>query len=207
MADFIQHILLFKLSNDYSFLELPIRFAVSILSLFVIIRFMYTKNSSRKEFIFSYYAIGVTVFILCYLLESVKLELGFALGLFAIFGIIRYRTDTIPIKEMTYLFVVIGISVINALTSSDASFLQLFLTNGAIVVSLWLLERFLTGKIEYSMKIEYEKIDKIHAKSRHQLLEDLRLRTGLAITRFTVCDIDFLRDSMSLIVYYENDLP
>ena len=174
MHDIIQDILTMKLSSEYTYLELPIRFGVSILSLFIIVRFMYTKNSSRKEFIFSYYAIGVTVFILCYLLESVKLELGFALGLFAIFGIIRYRTDTIPIKEMTYLFVVIGISVINALTSSDACFIQLFLTNGAIVVSLGLLERFQNHKIEHFLKIEYEKIDKIHSKSRPELIEDLR---------------------------------
>ena len=111
-----------KFFNPEDFVQLLIRFGLNLLVTFVVVFFIYARNSRRKDFFFSYFAISITVFTLCFLLESVKLELGFALGLFAIFGIIRYRTDAIPIKEMTYLFVVIGISVINALSNKKVSY-------------------------------------------------------------------------------------
>ncbi len=127
-----------KIINVSDFTELLIRLVFNTILVFIVVHFLYSKNSKRKDFYFSYLAIGVIVFLLCFLLNNVKLELGFALGLFAIFGIIRYRTNTIPIKEMTYLFIVIGISVMNALSNKKVSYVELMFTNTAIIFGLWM---------------------------------------------------------------------
>ncbi|HBY54872.1 MAG TPA: DUF4956 domain-containing protein, partial [Marinilabiliales bacterium] len=149
---FIEEVKLFdiQLINLSDSAELFVRFAFNTLVLFMLIKVLYARHSNRKDFFFSYFAIGITVFLLCFLLESVKLELGFALGLFAVFGIIRYRTDAIPIKEMTYLFVVIGVSVINALANKKISYTELLVTNLAIVAGLYALEKVLRLKQENS---------------------------------------------------------
>ncbi|MDP2887429.1 MAG: DUF4956 domain-containing protein, partial [Bacteroidota bacterium] len=110
-----------KLINTEDYIELLVRFGLNLLVTVFIVVGLYAKSSKRKDFYFTYIAISIVIFLLCFLLESVKIELGFALGLFAIFGIIRYRTDAIPIKEMTYLFVVIAVSVINALANKKIS--------------------------------------------------------------------------------------
>ena len=136
-----------KLINSIDLAELILRFAFNSLIIFLVVHKLYARNSRRKDFYFSYLAIGIIVFLMCFLLNNVKLELGFALGLFAIFGIIRYRTDTIPIKEMTYLFIVIGISVLNALSNKKVSYTELMFTNTAILFGLWLLEKRLMLKM------------------------------------------------------------
>lgn len=191
-----------KLINSADFLELLVRFSLNTLLLFFVVHFMYAKNSKRKDFYFSYLAIGVIVFLLSFLLNSVKLELGFALGLFAIFGIIRYRTDAIPIKEMTYLFVIIGISVINALANKKVSYAELMFTNSAILFGLWLLEKRLMLKQEASIQLIYEKIENIHEENKDILLADLKIRTGINITRFEIQKIDFLKDVANIQLYY-----
>lgn len=192
-----------KLINIEDFVELLIRFCFNSLILLFIIRYLYARNSRRKDFFFSYFAVGITVFLLCFLLESVKLELGFALGLFAIFGIIRYRTDPIPIKEMTYLFVVIGVSVINALASEKVSYLELVVTNAFIVGGLYLLERILRLRQENELEIRYERIENIHRMKEKELLDDLRTRTGIDIKRYEIKRIDFLRDVANISVFFD----
>lgn len=192
-----------KLINIEDFVELLIRFCFNSLILLLIIRYLYARNSRRKDFFFSYFAVGITVFLLCFLLESVKLELGFALGLFAIFGIIRYRTDPIPIKEMTYLFVVIGVSVINALASEKVSYLELVVTNAFIVGGLYLLERILRLRQENELEIRYERIENIHRMKEKELLDDLRTRTGIDIKRYEIKRIDFLRDVANISVFFD----
>ncbi|SFF62793.1 DUF4956 domain-containing protein [Sunxiuqinia elliptica] len=192
-----------KLINIEDFAELLIRFCFNSLILLFIIRYLYARNSRRKDFFFSYFAVGITVFLLCFLLESVKLELGFALGLFAIFGIIRYRTDPIPIKEMTYLFVVIGVSVINALASEKVSYLELVVTNAFIVGGLYLLERILRLRQENELEIRYERIENIHRMKEKELLDDLRTRTGIDIKRYEIKRIDFLRDVANISVFFD----
>ncbi|MDA3823750.1 MAG: DUF4956 domain-containing protein [Bacteroidales bacterium] len=191
-----------KVVNSSDFLELLIRSVFNTLMIFMVVHFMYAKNSKRKDFYFSYLAIGVVVFLLCFLLNNVKLELGFALGLFAIFGIIRYRTDTIPIKEMTYLFIIIGISVMNALANKKVSYVELMFTNAAIVFGLWFLEKKLILKQEGSVKLIYEKIENIHSNKEFILLEDLKDRTGINIIRYEIKKIDFLRDVAEITLYY-----
>lgn len=191
-----------KIINMADFLELLSRFTLNTLLIFLVVHVLYAKNSQRKDFYFSYLAIGVIVFLLCFLLNNVKLELGFALGLFAIFGIIRYRTDTIPIKEMTYLFIVIGISVVNALANKKVSYAELMFTNAVIFFGLWILEKRLMLKQEGSVKLVYEQIENIHFDNETILLADLKARTGINISRYEIKKIDFLRDTAEIILYY-----
>ena len=152
---------------------------------------------------FTYILISTTVFILAYLLESVTLQLGFALGLFAIFGILRYRTTTIPIKEMTYLFVVIGISIVNALSNSSISMLELLFANTAMVVITWGLESFWLRKHESSKSIVYNDLELIKPQNIHLLIRDLSEKTGLRITRVEVGQIDYTKNSAKLKIFFE----
>ena len=146
------------------------------------------------------------MFILCVLLDSVKLQLGFALGLFAIFGIIRYRTDPIAIKEMTYLFLVIGISVINALANKKISYAELVFANFLIVFVTFGMERIWLLRHESRRNITYEKIELIKPENKEALLKDLKERTGLNIVRYEIRRIDFLKDIANIrIFYYEDD--
>jgi len=191
-----------KLINVSDFNELLVRIAFNTFLIFIVVHFMYAKNSKRKDFYFSFLSVGVVVFLLSFLLNNVKLELGFALGLFAIFGIIRYRTDAIPIKEMTYLFIVIGISVMNALTNKKVSYAELILTNSVIIFGLWILEKRLMLKQEFSIKLIYEKIENIHADNNEILLNDLKARTGIKITRYEIQKIDLLRDVAEITLFY-----
>jgi Domain of unknown function (DUF4956) len=191
-----------KLINVIDFNELLIRFILNTALIFIVVHFMYARNSKRKDFYFSYLAIGVIIFFLSSLLNSVKIELGFAFGLFAIFGILRYRTDAIPIKEMTYLFIVIGISVINALTNKKVSYAELVFTNSAIILGLWILEKRLMLKQELSISLVYEKIENINLMKKETLLKDLRERTGIDISRYEIKKIDFLRDVATIELFY-----
>ncbi len=184
------------------FLELLFRFGFNLLVITLIVRLLYYRTSHRKDYFFTYILISTTIFLLCYLLENVKLELGFALGLFAIFGIIRYRTRQIPIKEMTYLFVVIGISVINALANRKVSYAELIFTNAAIFFVILVLERFLLLKHEERKVIEYEKIDLILPERRDELIDDLEKRVGVKINRIEIGKVNFLRDSARICIYY-----
>ena len=150
--------------------------------------------------------ISITVFLLCFLLENVKLQLGFALGLFAIFGIIRFRTDPIPIKEMTYLFIVIGISIMNALANKKISYSELLFANLSILALTYILERIWLIKKESRKNITYEKIELIVPEKRDELISDLKLRTGLDINRVEIRRIDFLSDTAQIrIFFFENE--
>lgn len=185
-----------------STLELLIRFAFNFLFIFVIVRFLYYRVRHRKDYFFTYMIISTVIFLLCFLLENVKLELGFALGLFAIFGIIRYRTRQIPIKEMTYLFLVIGISVINALANKKISYAELLLTNLIFVLLTYFLERAMSLRHESTKSIIYEKIELVKPDTRIELIRDLEERTGLKINRVEIGKIDFLRDTARIDIYY-----
>lgn len=186
------------------FLEFVLRFALNTGVILILVRWLYYSTTKRKDYLFTYILISSVVFLLCFLLESVKLQIGFALGLFAIFGIIRYRTDSMPIKEMTYLFLVIGISVINALTSENTSLADLLFANLALVIITYGLEKIWLLKHESSKIITYEKIDLIKPENYKDLLIDLRERTGIkTISRVVTGKIDFLRDTCTLTIFYD----
>lgn len=175
---------------DDDFYKMIFRFCINIFFLTIIIRFLYYKNSKRKDYLFTYYMISLIVFFLCFTLKKYNLDIGMALGLFAIFGIIRYRTDTIPIKEMTYLFVVIGISVINSLANKKMSYSEIVLANTLIIFVLTIIEKFWYLKNEVSKNIVYGNLENIKPENYNFLKLDLETKTGLTINRVSIGDID-----------------
>ncbi|NLI24623.1 MAG: DUF4956 domain-containing protein [Bacteroidales bacterium] len=185
-------------------LELTLRLLLNLVTVVIVVRYIYFPVTRRKDYFFSYLITAVLVFLICFLLANVKLQIGFALGLFAIFGIIRYRTTTVPIKEMTYLFLVIGVSVINALANKKVSYAELFLTNLTIILIALIGERFWLRKKEAFKNILYEKPDLIRPEKRQELYADIKNRTGLPIIRIETGDVDYLRDSVELRVWYED---
>ena len=190
------------------FYELLFRMIFNLLIVSYIVRYLYFNSTKNKDYLFTYLMISLTVFLLCFLLENVKLQLGFALGLFAIFGIIRYRTDPIPIKEMTYLFIVIGISIMNALANKKISYFELIFANLSILTLTYVLERIWLLKRESRKNITYEKIELIVPEKRKELIADLVNRTGLDINRVEIRRIDFLNDTAQIrIFYFENEIP
>lgn len=199
-------------STDITWLEAPlidgsgflmlIRFAFNLLIVASVIHFFYYPRSKRKDYYFTFNLISISVFFLIFLLGSVKLKIGFALGLFAIFGIIRYRTESVPIREMTYLFVIIAISVINAL-AVEIGYTELFLTNLIFVIAIWISESNRWLKHISSKIILYDRIDLITPDKEELLVKDLKKRTGLSIERVEIGKIDFLCDTAVIKVYYQ----
>lgn len=194
------------LFDSKDFFKLIVKAAFNLAMILVIVRYIYYPITKNKDYLFTYLLISLTVFLLCILLDSVKIELAFALGLFAIFGIIRYRTDPIPIKEMTYLFLVIGVSVINALANKKISYSELVFANFMIITVTFGLERIWLLRHETRKNVIYERIDLIGPEKRDELIKDLKDRTGIDVVRVEIRRIDFLKDIAYLrIFYYEND--
>jgi hypothetical protein len=187
------------------FLDLIIRTVFNLLVVLFLVRYLYYRATPRKDYLFTYILISLVVFFMCFLLENIRIELGFALGLFAIFGIIRYRTRQIPIREMTYLFLVIGISVINALSNRKVSYAELVFTNLALLAVTYLLEKVFLLKHESKKVVNYENVELIKPENREALISDLEERTGLTINRVEIGRIDYLRDSARIFIYYFED--
>jgi hypothetical protein len=149
--------------------------------------------------------IGIIVFFICFTLKKFELDLGMALGLFAIFGILRYRTNPIEIKEMTYLFVVIGVSVINALANKKMSYVEIVAGNLIVVIAIFILERVWLLKQENKRKVIYENLEYLKPNNYGVLKDDLENRTGLSIKKITVSNIDYVSGSATLLIYYYGD--
>ena len=197
-----------ELINTSGLLELLWRFLLNTKVILILVRVLYYPATRRKDYLFTYILIATIVFLLCYMLESVTLQIGFALGLFAIFGIIRYRTNQIPIKEMTYLFIIIGISVINALANSKSSLAEVLFSNIAIILITFGLEKVWLLKHESSKRIIYERIDLVKPEHYNELMKDVKERTGLRkINRIETGKIDFLKNTCEIIVYYVTPEP
>jgi hypothetical protein len=189
---------------DDDFYKMMFRFLLNITFLTLIIRWLYFGSTRRKDYLFTYYMIGIIVFFLCFTLKKYELDIGMALGLFAIFGIIRYRTDAIAIKEMTYLFVVIGISVVNSLANQKMSYAEILAANIIVIAALYIIER-MWFKRNISVKvIQYEKIENIKPENRESLKADLENRTGLTIESIKIGDIDFLKDAATITITHYN---
>lgn len=179
-------------------------FTVNITFLTLIIRWLYYTTTGNKDYVFTYYLIGIIVFFLCFTLKKYKLDIGLALGLFAIFGIIRYRTDSIAIKEMTYLFVVIGVSIMNAFVNKKMSYFEVLFANVVVVAAIAIIEKVWHLKHQIFKDVVYENIDNIKPENYDLLVADLEARTGLVINKITIEKIDFLKDSALIRVYHYN---
>ncbi|WP_405607493.1 DUF4956 domain-containing protein [Polaribacter sp. Asnod1-A03] len=187
---------------DDDFFKMMFRFTLNFIFLTIIIRFIYYPDSKRKDYVFTYYLISIIVFFLCFTLKKYEMDIGMALGLFAIFGIIRYRTNPVDIKEMTYLFVVIGVSIINSLANKKMSYAEILSANIIIISVLLLIEKYWALKQVVSKTIIYENIENIKPEKYEVLKADLEERTGLEINKVKIGDVDFLRDIATLTIFY-----
>ena len=185
--------------------KLLFKFGINFIFLIVIVRAIYYKVKDDKDYVFTFIMFNILTFFICFLLRKVPMEMGFALGLFAVFGILRYRTQAIPIRQMTYLFIVIGISMINALSNKSISIFEVLFTNGFITLITYLVDSVWFQSIEESKNILYEKIDLIKPDNQEKMMEDLKQRTGLPIHAVKVDKIDFLRDTASITIYYNRE--
>jgi len=185
------------------FFNLIFRFGFNLSIAFIIIKLIYYRNHNNNDFVFTYFMFNSLIFFFATILGSMTVNLGFAFGLFAVFAILRYRTDPIPIKEMTYLFIVITIGVINALSGDEVSFEALLFTNTALVGLTYFLEKYWQNNLLASMNIDYEKIENVKPQNHEALLADLKERTGLNIQDFQFSRMNFLRDTVRIKIYYK----
>ena len=178
-------------------------FFFNLLVSFLIIQFFYYPKSRRMDYYFTFMMFSSAMCLLLLLMNNLSLEIGFTLGLFAIFGMIRYRTETVPVREMTYLFIIIAVSVINGI-GADVPFLELVAANVLIILLIWLLESRGVFVRRTSVKlIIYDRVDLILPERRDELVEDLRKRTGLDIRDIEIGQVDFLKDTAWIKVTYE----
>ena len=189
--------------EDFS--KLLFKFGINFIFLIIIVRLIYYRIKDDKDYVFTYIMFNILTFFICFLLRKVPMQMGFALGLFAVFGILRYRTEAIPIRQMTYLFIVIGISMINALSNKSISIFEVLFTNGLIALITYLIDRLWFQTIEEKKSIVYEKIELIKPENKQELIKDLKERTGLPIHEVKVDKIDFLRDTAAVTIYYNRD--
>ena len=181
--------------------QLLIAFAINFVVAFIIMRCFYYPKSRRRDFCFTFVLMSISIFLLIYVLNGVSMKTGFALGLFAIFSIIRYRTESMPVREMTYLFVIIALSVVNAMLG-DIDWRIIAAANVLLIASIGGSEIF-RGKHQINTKlVQYDRTDLIKANKKDELIADLKERTGLDITEVEVGHIDFLKDAAMLKVYY-----
>ena len=181
-------------------LKFFIRLAVDLTSIFILIRFIYYPNYRTKEFFFTFFIFNLVIFLITYMMNKVEMSMGAAFGLFAVFSIMRYRSEDISIKDLTYLFLVIAIGLITAI--SEGGWDELSLINAIIIIVTLLLETNVLMKRELGKSVAYENIEMIKPENHEKLLEDLRTRTGLNIHRFSITKVDFLRDMAIIRVYY-----
>jgi hypothetical protein len=183
------------------------RFLIDIASVFILIRFIYFKINKHREFFFTYFIFNIIIFLMCFFLNKVKISMGAAFGLFAVFGMLRYRTEDLSIKDMTYLFLVIAIGLMTAVikledTAYYYEFVFIICTNGFVLLLTYLLESNLLMKQETAKQIIYENIELIKPEKRAELMADLETRTGLKINRISIGKIDFLKDTALIKIYF-----
>ena len=184
--------------------NLLIAFFLNLAVIMIVVRGLYYPKCKRGEFFFTYVLIAISTFMLIYVLGDVKLKAGIALGLFAIFSIIRYRTEQVAIREMTYLFIIIAISAINGLTVSELSYGEVVIINILFILSIWICEsKLLISHYSYKV-IKYDNINLITPEKREELIADLEKRTGLKIEKVEVGAIDFLKDAAIVKMYYRS---
>jgi hypothetical protein len=182
--------------------SLLVRITLNLLFTTIVVRLVYSRLYQHRDYIFTYYLLNVVTFTFAFLLSSVPVNLGFGLGLFGIFGILRYRTEAIEVRNLTYLFVVIGIAILNALDNEQISLIELLIVNTLIAGAVCALEAAPFSGREQSHRILYDRLDLLGPGTAAEALKDLQARTRLPITRFEVGDVDLMRDTAEVAVYY-----
>lgn len=196
----------FSVSSD--FMMMFVRLLINVLATWLIIDRLYFRKSHRRDFYFTFMLISIAiffiVFFMIFVLEDMKgkTSMGVGIGLFGIFSIMRYRTDTMPVREMTYLFVIIALSLVNAV-SVNVPYFEVILTNIIIILAVWLCEMHL--KAMPSRLVQYDRIELITPEHRQEMIADLEKRLGVKVVRVEIGAIDFLRDMAMIRVSYEGE--
>lgn len=190
--------------------KILLRLLIDLASVFVLVRFIYYPIYKHRELFFTYFIFNIVIFLICFLLNKVELSMGAAFGLFAVFSMLRYKTEEIAIKDMTYLFLVIAIGLVSAVTKvkDTADHIECLFVIGinvTVLIITYLLESNIFMKKEVVKTILYENIEMIRAGKETELLEDLKLRTGFNVHRYSIHKVDFLKDAAQIKIYfYEN---
>ena len=194
--------------NSAEFWPTVLRFFYNFGIIFFIARVVYYRVSHRADYFFTYLLVSTIVFVICNLLDADTFQIGFALGLFAVFGIIRYRTAPIPIREMTYLFVIIGISVKNALITGEVSLFRVLFADSIIVVIIWGAQSFLLQNKVIRKTITYNKMELLKPDKYEELLQDLSSESGFPIEKAEIGRVDYIKHQAKLrIFFYEKNAP
>ena len=193
-----------ELVNSVKLTSLVARYVINLMITFFIVKVVYYSINRDRDYLFTYFVFNTLVFFVCYLMSSVNLGVGFGFGLFALFSILRYRTTTLAVKEMTYLFAVITIAVINAVVTDQISIAELLFTNLAIVVLIYYFDVYWKDGVKVQ-SIVYEKIENIHPNNREALIKDLNTRTGLDIMKVELSNINFMNDTVKVKIFYMPD--
>ncbi|HRQ39005.1 MAG TPA: DUF4956 domain-containing protein [Chloroflexota bacterium] len=183
--------------------NLLIGFLFNLAVALIIVRFIYYPVKQNKNYVFTFVAFNTTIYFIMSALTSIELSVGVGFGLFGLFSLLRYRTDPMPPREMTYLFVVIALPILNSVLMADADWAYLVVANTAVISVLTFLEQGWGFRYEASRRLTYERIELIKPENYHLLLADLRERTGLPVKRCEVGDINFLRDTAEIKIYYD----
>jgi hypothetical protein len=185
-----------------SIVEFLIRYAVNFIVVFIVVRLIYYPRHKNKDFLFTFFLFNTVNFLICFLLSTTKLKMGFAFGMFAIFSILRYRTVSVPIREMGYFFVCVTIGLLNSLVDFQESWEVILVSNVLLLLVIFLLERTQNLAHENYKEIHYERIDLIKPEKREEMIADLKERTGLPIHRIEINRIDFLKDVTRIKAFY-----
>ena len=190
------------------FSNVILRFSFNLLVAFVIIKLIYHRDYKGNDFVFTYFMFNTLIFFFAYILGNLDINMAFGFGLFAVFAILRYRTDPIPIKEMTYLFIVITIGVINALSANQVVFTELLFANFSIVLLTFLLERHWVNNLPddglSTKTVVYNDMEMIKPENHQALINDLAQKTGLSVISIKVGRINFIENHANIKLYYKD---
>ena len=192
------------LNVDNIFLLL-LRLSINLFFTSIVVFLIYVRRYGKSEYVFTYVMFNLITFILCFQLRQVPIELGFALGLFAVFGILGYRTESIRINELTYLFVVIGIGILNAVVNDKISLGELLIVNTLIAGLAAFLVQFFLGCNDLQLRVIYDDLQVLRTKDETALISDLSTRTGLEIVKIEIVKIDLLRDVAEIQIFYRKN--
>jgi hypothetical protein len=191
-------------TGAHSLTDFGIRFGINFFVIFVLVRLLYYPLRKNRDFLFTFFLFNIINFLICFLLSSAKLKMGFAFGLFAIFSILRYRTVTVPVREMGYFFISVTLGIINALTTSEQGMIMLVIANLIILSVAWIIDHKVRVTHENYKEVIYDRIDLISPEKRDEMIKDLRQRTGLNIHRVEFSKIDFFKDTARIFVFYND---
>jgi hypothetical protein len=179
--------------------RLLFRILLDLVFTIIVVRFVYSRLYRRRDLAFTHYLLNIVTFTLCFLLSNVRLELGLGFGIFAVFQMFRYRTTPVEIRDLTYLFVVMGLGLLNSMATERISLVDLLIMNSLIVGAVIVTE---TRKREESRRVLYDRLDLLGPGTEADVLADLRARTRLPITRYDLVSLDLMRDTAEITIHY-----